>query len=70
MRKRWNEKGTCYYYFAAFTFIFMLQAFFSLIVNSSALFICWKSQTDLYYPDWIGLAVWIIGFGIETIGDW
>jgi steroid 5-alpha reductase family enzyme len=64
------QKGWCFYYFAAFTFVFMMQAFFSLVVNSSALFISFWSNSDLYFLDWIGFGIWVFGFGFEVISDW
>ncbi len=39
MRNRWMKSGIAYYYWAAFIYVFMMQALFSLIVNGAALFV-------------------------------
>jgi len=70
MRKGWMEKGSGYYYFAAFTFVFMMQGLFSLIINSSALFISVWSGPDFFALDVVGACVWVFGFGFELLADW
>jgi len=70
MRKRWMEKSERYYYIAAFTYIWMMQALFSLVVNSSALYVSLYSTGDeLLITDYIGISVWVFGFLFEVIGD-
>ena len=50
--------------------IFLLQGVFSLIVNCAALYIAIYSGSDsLVVTDYIGAAIWVIGFLIEAIGD-
>lgn len=70
MRQGWEAKGMAFYYFAAFTFIFVMQAFFSLVVNSSALFISIWSGPKFYFLDVIGAALWLFGFTFEVIADY
>ncbi len=70
MRRGWEAKGMGYYYFAAFTFVFMMQGLFSLIVNSSALFVSLWSGPDFFLLDVIGAVVWATGFIIELLADW
>lgn len=50
--------------------IFMMQAFFSLIVNAPALFVCIFSTEGFFPTDAIGAAVWAIGFIFEVVGDY
>ena len=70
MREDWTAKSTCYYYFASFTFVFMMQGLFSLVNNSSVLFINLYSKTDdIAWTDFVGLAVWLLGYLIETLAD-
>ena len=69
MRTNWMKKGLCYYYFAAFVFVFTMQAFFSLIVNASALFISIYSPPGFFALDAIGAAVWAFGFIFELVAD-
>ena len=50
--------------------MFMLQAFLSLIVNSSALYVEIYSDSDeLIWLDYLGIGVWLFGFLFEMIGD-
>ena len=50
--------------------MFMLQAFLSLIVNSSALYVEIYSDSDeLIWLDYLGIGVWLFGFLFEWIGD-
>jgi steroid 5-alpha reductase family enzyme len=70
MRKRWSAVSTGYYYWAAFIYVFMMQALFSLIVNSSALMVSIWS-TGVFCPlDVIGAAIWAFGFIFEVLADW
>lgn len=70
MRRGWEAKGMAYYYFAAFIFVYMMQALFSLIVNSSALFISIWSSSEFFALDAVGAAVWAFGFIFELVADW
>ena len=71
MRQDWMKKGKCNYYFRTFVFIFSMQALFSLIVNSSALYVTiFSPKTDLNAIDIVGAVIWVFGFGFEVIGDW
>ena len=71
MRRKWEKKGKLYYYVAAFFYVFILQAFFSLIVNASALHVSLYSTKDYQYTafDYAGLAVFILGFLIQASAD-
>ena len=62
--------GKVVYYVKAFFIVFMMQALFSMIVNSSGLFVCiWSNDDVLIWLDYVGLAVWIAGFVFELVGD-
>mmetsp|Transcript_3722 Transcript_3722/g.2447 ORF Transcript_3722/g.2447 Transcript_3722/m.2447 type:complete len:204 (-) Transcript_3722:98-709(-) len=75
MRTRWNAVSSNYYYFAAFTYIFMMQGLFSLITNSAGLFITIYANpapeyaNQLNWLDYVGLGVWLFGFIFELVGD-
>lgn len=48
----------------------MLQAFFSIIVNSASLYtVIYTGEPGLIWLDYIGLCVWLFGFVFEIIGD-
>ena len=52
-------------------FVFMMQAFFSLIVNASALFISlYSPPSGLKATDYIGMSIWLTGFVIEAVSDY
>jgi len=70
MRDRWEPKGKCYYYIVALMFVYMLQAFVCVIVNSSALFVAIWSGPDFYWLDALGAFIWLLGFATELIADW
>jgi steroid 5-alpha reductase family enzyme len=70
MRTRWTAVSQGYYYWAAFIYVFMMQAVFSLIVNSSALFVSIWSSSEFYWLDVVGAAVWAFGFVFELVADW
>ena len=73
MREGWEAKGTCYYFFAAFTFVYGMQGVFSVIVNSSVLYVNLFTPngdvSGLTYLDIIGILIWVLGFMIEWIAD-
>ena len=70
-RRAWMQRGKYYFYFRSFYFVFMMQAFFSLVVNSSALLVSLTSPSEEFtILDYVGAGVWIIGFAFELIGDW
>lgn len=70
MRNRWSKHGTFLLYVQFYVYIFLLQSFFSLIVNSSALYIAIYSSTNtLIWTDYLGAAIWLFGFIFEWVGD-
>lgn len=63
------EFGYYGYLWRAMT-MFMVQAAFSLVVNSSALYVEIYSDSDsLIWLDYVGIGVWCIGFLFEWVGD-
>lgn len=70
-RNKWGVHGTFWLYVQFYCFIFLLQAVFSLIVNSAALYIAiFSGSKGLIWTDYLGAAIWLIGFLIEAIGDY
>ena len=49
--------------------VFMLQGLFMLVVSSSVIVICRAPASPLGPLDLAGLAVWLLGFFFETVGD-
>ena len=69
MRENWMKKGKCFYYFAAYMFIYFTQSIFQLIMNSSALFISIWSTPQFYFLDALGACIWAFGFTFELVAD-
>ena len=70
MREGW-EAGGCYY-LKAFGYVYMMQGLFSIFNASSLYFInLWSIGGDdnLYWTDFVGIAIWFIGFVIEVASD-
>merc|ERR1719183_2253040 len=74
MREGWEAQGTIVYYLKAFFYIFIGQGVFSLINNSSALYVNLYSKYDpennaITATDIIGFFIWALGFFIEITAD-
>lgn len=72
MRRAWMRRGAVFYYVKSFFIIFMLQSFFSLVINSSALFVnifSDRQNKGLIWTDFLGLGIWTIGFLIQILAD-
>jgi len=71
MRNQWMEQaGYSGYLWRAFGYIFMMQALFSLVVNSSALYVSIYSRgSALTGLDFVGIGVWSFGFLFQCVGD-
>ena len=70
-REGWQKAGKNVAY-ESWSFVFMLQAFFSCINNLSALYISIYASRiggPLNWLDFLGLSFWTIGFIFEAIGD-
>jgi steroid 5-alpha reductase family enzyme len=77
MREGWEAKGTCVYFASAFGFIYLMQGVFATIVNASALYVNLYSLPEkddaglygLWYTDFIGFAIWLVGYAVEYCAD-
>ena len=72
MRNRWRKLyGSFGFYLTVFIYIFMLQYFFSLVVNNGAMFISANSAGQaLGLKDLIGLGIGYSGLLIESVADY
>ena len=69
-RNNWSKSGTFWLYVQFYLKIFLLQGFFSLIVNSAALYTSiYSATTTLVWTDYVGAAIWLFGFVFEWVGD-
>lgn len=70
MREDWEKHGMLGYYVISFFVVYMLQALFSVITNSSNLFIAiFSKDDDIAWTDFLGTTVFVAGFLIEVIAD-
>jgi steroid 5-alpha reductase family enzyme len=73
MRRRWSAKGgQLWVYFMAFTYVFMMQAAFSVLINRASLKVCLdqdKESQKITTLDIIGSVVFAVGFLMEAISD-
>ena len=73
LRLGWEQHGNCGYYWRAYVFVALMQGFFSIITNSSVLYVNLyankATSPDLMWSDWAGIGIWVVGFLIEIIAD-
>ena len=79
LRQRMSKCGDFMYYVNAFIFIFMLQAGLSLLVNFTTMRLTATSSVQTFvtnggaqkfvWSDYVGLAVFMLGFLTEVVGD-
>jgi steroid 5-alpha reductase family enzyme len=70
MREDWDKGGKCSYYVKSFVYVYLMQGLFSLVNNASALYVNLYSTGDsLAWTDFVGLAIWFVGFAIEVASD-
>lgn len=62
----WGRLG----FFASFTWIVLLQCILMLIMSFPSVFVNLQDTGPLHFLDFIGLAVWTIGFFFESVGDY
>ncbi|MFW6229423.1 MAG: DUF1295 domain-containing protein [Halanaerobium sp.] len=65
MRKNWNN-----FYIQSFFRIFMLQGFLLYIIVYPSIKIISNNVKTMSLLGYIGVLVWLIGFGFEVIADW
>ncbi len=65
----WRNEWGKWFYIRSFFQVYLLQGFFLFLIASPVLQINMHSVTSLGYLDYIGIAVWIVGFIFESVGD-
>jgi steroid 5-alpha reductase family enzyme len=64
-REEWGEHATV----RAFFQVFLLQGFLAVVILLPATYILAHRNSGLNGLDALGVAVWLVGFGFEAIGD-
>jgi steroid 5-alpha reductase family enzyme len=67
--KAWRESWGKWFLIRSYLQVFMLQATFLFLIAIPVIWVNLYSQPFGFF-DFIGLLIWILGFGFETIGDW
>jgi steroid 5-alpha reductase family enzyme len=66
---KWRREWGKWLIIRGFFQIFMLQGLIMLIIASPIIYINYSRQIGLQFLDYLGAAVWLIGFLFESIGD-
>lgn len=67
MRKRW---GKHFAKLKAYLNVFVLQGILLCIVALPIFFVTTSTEKAFYWWNWLGIIVWMIGFGFETVSDY
>ncbi len=67
---KWRKEWGKWLVIRGFFQVFMLQGLLMLIIASPVIFINDSLQTGLQFLDFLGTAVWLIGFLFESVGDY
>ncbi len=65
-RKDWGKT----FYWRSYLQVYLFQGFFLLLVISPVMIVTAYPQPDLHWLDYLGVAIWIIGFYFEAVGDY
>lgn len=68
--RKWREEWGASFPVRSFFQIYVLQGAVVFIVASPALFLMASPGADLGMLDFLGVAVWILGFAFEALGDY
>jgi steroid 5-alpha reductase family enzyme len=66
---KWREDWGKWFYLRSYGQVYLLQGVLLFLIVLPILFINTSSGQDLVFLDFIGLAVWILGFVFESVGD-
>lgn len=69
-REEWQKQGMLYFFFRSLGQIYLLQGAVILIVSLPVLIVFATTQGPLKWYNWLGLAVWCVGFAFESLSDW
>ncbi len=64
-RKEWGNNWILFSYLK----VFLLQGFFLLIISAPILLFRFQETSKVYWLDYVGITVWLIGFIFESISD-
>jgi steroid 5-alpha reductase family enzyme len=68
--KKWREEWGKHFVLRSYLQVFVLQGFFMLLISLPVIIVNTVENEALAWPDWMGLAVWAVGFTFEAMGDY
>ncbi len=68
--KKWRDEWGRMFFLRSFFQVFILQGILLILNMSPVLIVHSQKSGSLSWLDAIGLAIWIIGFIFEAVGDW
>ncbi|MFA6613100.1 MAG: DUF1295 domain-containing protein [Dehalococcoidales bacterium] len=68
--RKWREEWGRWFILRSYLQVFILQGFFMWLISLPVIIIGAKMQPGFGWVDFTGLAVWLIGFFFEAVGDW
>lgn len=68
--RKWREEWGRWFVLRSFLQVFMLQGVLMLLVAVPVVFVNQAPPAPLGWLDLLGLAIWLIGFCFEAVGDW
>ena len=67
--KKWEGAGWPAYV-RSFVQVFVLQGVLMLLVVSPVIYVNLLTDSGWRLLDWVGVMVWLVGFGFEVVADW
>lgn len=67
--QKWREEAGKAWWLRSFFRVFLVQGFLMWII-STPLLAAQTENTPLFWLDYVAVAVWVIGFFFEVVGDW
>jgi steroid 5-alpha reductase family enzyme len=69
--QKWREENGEKWWYLSFFKVFLLQGMLVWLIGLPLLAAqFYATPTQLIWLDWLGAAVWLVGFFFETVGDW
>jgi steroid 5-alpha reductase family enzyme len=67
--KQWREEWGKWFFLRSYGQVYLLQGFLLFLIILPVLFINKSAGSALGIFDYVGLAIWVIGFYFESVGD-
>jgi len=68
--KEWKQKWGKNLILKSYLRVFLIQGFFMFLISIPSVFVMSFSEKILSFKDLMGVAIWLLGFFFETVGDW